>query len=532
MAQTPIDPASGGRRSLLRTGTLTAAFVVTAALVVMVNYLGWKYHQRFDWTESRLYSLSSKSENVLSGLDHDVEAVAFLSPGDPLYEPTRELLNRYEAASPRFSVRFLDPAKNPRQAQQLAERYDVRSASVVLVSGDDSRVILQDSLAELDYSQMQMGGGAEISAFKGEQVITGALVELSDARKPQVLFTTGHGEIRLDDFSGTGLNALSQRLRDENFEVEEWSSLGADAVPAGTDLVVIAGPTSPFLPPEVELLSGYLDRGGRMLVLLDPVLSPTGDGTLVDSGLEEWLTGWGVEVARDIVVDPPNTVPFFGSETLFVNRYGAHPLTDSVRQGDLPVMVSLVRSVAAADAPEGLRVTELMRTSDAGWGETDISSVEVEQGPEDLAGPVPLAVVVEAEAAGEPEDDPVGELDDGLGGDAGDEAGTAADDGEVSTDDGDSGAPSRGGARLVVFGDSDFASDELIRNPNNAVLTLDTLNWLAERETLLGIPPKEPERVRLSLDATQMSWIYAFVLLVLPGLAVISGVAVYYRRRR
>jgi ABC-type uncharacterized transport system involved in gliding motility auxiliary subunit len=87
--------------------------------------------------------------------------------------------------------------------------------------------------------------------------------------------------------------------------------------------------------------------------------------------------------------------------------------------------------------------------------------------------------------------------------------------------------------RLVVFGDSDFASDQLLRaSEANVVLLIDTLNWLVERESLLGIPPKEPERVRLSLTQSQMTWVYALALLILPGLAVILGVVVWLRRRR
>ena len=64
------------------------------------------------------------------------------------------------------------------------------------------------------------------------------------------------------------------------------------------------------------------------------------------------------------------------------------------------------------------------------------------------------------------------------------------------------------------------------------MLLIDTLNWLAERESLLGIPPKEPERVRLTLTGTQMAWTLGLALLILPGLAVIAGVVVWFRRRR
>ena len=114
----------------------------------------------------------------------------------------------------------------------------------------------------------------------------------------------------------------------------------------------------------------------------------------------------------------------------------------------------------------------------------------------------------------------------------------AAEDG-LSEDGADTALPGlaeparRGPTRLVVLGDSNFASDQLLQaSQANVVLLIDTLNWLAERESLLGIPPKKPERVRLSLTGGQMAWLYGLALLILPGLSVILGVVVWLRRRR
>lgn len=527
--------AGPDRRSLVRTGTLGAGLVLIAALVVIVNYFGWKYHVRGDWTASQLYDLSGKTENVLAGLDRDVEAVVFLPPGDALSDPTREVLARYEAASQRFSVRYLDPERNPLEAQRLADEYDVTGYSVVMIAGDQRRVIQRDALADFDFSGLQAGRGAEVKAYKGEQLFTSALIDLAEERQPKVLFTTGHGEIRLDDQSAGGLGSLAQRLRDDNFEVEEWASIGQAAVPADTDLVVIAGPTSNFLPPELELFDRFLADGGRMLVLLDPVLARAGTGELLETGLEGWLAGWGVEVGNDVAIDPSNPVPFFGGETIYVAGYGSHPITRSVQEARLPVLVSLARSVGTGSTPDGYRSTVLMRTSAEGWGETDVSTGEVARDDADLAGPVPLGVVVEAEE-GEDGDDGFGEVGDAdeadLDGEG--ENGGAVEAADASTDD--AGAEltrRRGPMRLVVFGDSNFASDQFLGfNQVNAVLLIDTLNWLAERESLLGIPPKEPERVRLSMTPAQQTKVNLLALAILPGLAVILGVTVWLRRRR
>ncbi|MEM7049159.1 MAG: GldG family protein [Acidobacteriota bacterium] len=502
--------------TIFKTGMQSASLLLLVALLAIVNYFGWKYHQRFDWTATEIYSLSDKTKNVLANLEQDVEAVVFLNPVDPLFDSVEELLARYEAASSRFSVRTVDAARNPLEAQTLAERFDLQSDAIVLVRGDDRKIVLRDDLAEYDYSGVQMGRTAEISAFKGEQRFTSALIDLEEQVSPKVLFTTGHGEIVGGEIAGGGLSALRRLLQDDNFEIEEWASLGQETVPEGTDLLVIAGPTSGFIPPETAMFSSYLEAGGRILLLLDPVLSPTGSGELLDIGLEEWLAGWSVEVGRNAVVDPAAALPFYGAETLFVADYGTHPLTRSVQDGGLAVLVSMARSVGAGESQEGLRVTQLLETSREGWGETDL--LNVEKGAGDLAGPVPLGVVVEIEADDSP-------ADSGL--DAGGEAVTGDGEGDELA------AAAASGGRLVVFGDSDFVGDGLLQARDaNVVLLIDTLNWLVERETLLGIPPKEPERVRLSMTGSQLAWTNALALLVLPGLGIIFGVLVYRRRRR
>jgi ABC-type uncharacterized transport system involved in gliding motility auxiliary subunit len=479
------------RRRLVRTGTLSAGILLILALVAIVNYFGWKYYKRFDWTGSQIYSLSPKSREVLRQVRRDVDVVMLMPPEQNVYEPTRELLQRYAAASPRLHLRVVDPDKNAALAEQLARRYSITTAGVVFASGNDRRVVDAGELADFDFSGVQFGQQPQMTGYKGEELFTSALLQLSEGRKPKILFTTGHGEHSLDDTGPHGLAGAREILGRDNFEIEEWASLGKPAVTEKTDLVVIAGPTGSFLPPEVNALSAYLRAGGRLLILLDPTLQGS---TLVDTGLEGWLAGYGVKVGRDIVVDPANPLPFFGSETLFVKEYGEHPITKALRSGGLPVLVSLARSVGKGEVPAagGIQVTELLRTSSQGWGETDLAHLDqVTKDEKDVPGPVSLGVAVEIKG----------------------------------------GAGARP-ARLVAYGDSDFAVNQLVRaNAPNAMLLANSLNWLVERETLLGIPPRKTEQVKLSLTAGELHTVWALAAL-LPLLAAGAGIFVHRLRRR
>jgi ABC-type uncharacterized transport system involved in gliding motility auxiliary subunit len=483
------------RRRLVKTGTLSAGILLILALLTILNYFGWKYYKRFDWTGSKIYSLSEKSREVLKQLHGDVEVVMLMSPEQQrnVYEPTRELLERYAAASPHVHLQIVDPEKNAALAEQLARRYSVTTAGVVFASGKDRRVVDGSELADFDYSGMQMGQQPEMTGYKGEEQFTSALLQLAEGRKPKVLFTTGHGERALDDPGPRGLSDARELLGRDNFEIDEWASIGKTAVPDKTDLVVIAGPTGTFLPPELAALTAYVQAGGRLLVLLDPTLSGS---TLVNTGLEGWLAGYGVKVDNDIVVDPANPMPFFGSETLFVRDYADHPITKALRSGKVPVIVSLARSVDKAPAPpagSNSEVTELLHTSSDGWGETDLAHLDqVTKDARDVPGPVSLGVAVEVKppAGGRP-------------------------------------------ARLVVYGDSDFAAKQLVEaNVGNSILLVNSLNWLVERESLLGIPPRKTEQVHLTMSQGELRMLYFLTLILLPGLAVAAGIWVYFRRRR
>jgi ABC-type uncharacterized transport system involved in gliding motility auxiliary subunit len=489
-----VEIKTANRTRLVKTGTLSAGVLLSLALFLIVNYFGWKYYKRFDWTSNHLYSLSEKTLNVLKDLKTDINFVVLVPLEQNTYEPTRELLARYGAASSHVHVRFADPEKNPLETAQLARQYGVNTASVVVLRGNDRRIIDSADLAELDYSGLRFGQQQpEMTGFKGEQLFTGAILQLAEGRKPKILFTSGHGEHSLDDQQAGGMSGAQDLLGRDNFVMEEWASLGKSVVPQGTDLVVIAGPTSSFLPPELSALRAFLNAGGRMLVLLDPTLGPAGANHLVETGLSAFLAQDGVKIDEDIVLDPTNGLPMFGAEYLFAREYGDHPITKPLRTASLPVLVRLARSVSKGNAPAGTEVTDLIRTSTQGWGATDLAHLDnVQRSAKDVQGPVSLGVAVERKAA-----------------------------------------PGGRDERLVVFGDSDFATNQLLKaNAPNTILLSNSLNWLVERSALLAIPPRKTEQVHLSLTKQQLNSIYLTVLVLMPGLAIIAGVYVYFLRRR
>ena len=470
------------------------AVVLVIALTIMVNWLSSRRWARADWTTTNIYSLSDKTENILSDLSEEIQVVVFMTPQTSMYDQVQELLERYKAASDLITVEYIDPEKEPLKTTQLAEQFGVQVAdTVVFVYGDRTKYVTSDQMAEMDYSGMQYGQGPTMRAFKGEEQFTSAILSLVAPDVPRVYFVTGHGEASLDSdaANGRGLRILEEALKRENMETADITLLSGE-VPEDAAVLALVGPTRAYTEIEIEALGAFLDRGGRLLVALDPLIEAA--GTMRPTRLEAFLADRGVTVRDDLVVDPSRRLPFYDLSAVYLEDFPAHGVTQGLE--GFAVLFTVARSLAA----EGDGSSVIVQTSDEGWGETDLAMLlrgdPVALDDADNPGPAAVGVAVEGRGTGT-EDEESEEIN----------------------------------YRLVVFGDSDFLTDIDIPNAGNAILAANAFNWLTAREDLVGIPPRDVEQVSLFLTRQQMRNLLLLVLVVMPGAAIIAGILVWRRRR-
>ena len=503
-AKTAHDTPS---RSTYR-ATLAISVALGLGILILVNYIGSRRYARFDWTTTGRYSLSEKTLNVLKDLKTPVQVTVFMTAGTPLYPEVDELLKRYKAKSAMLTVETLDPTRNPVRAKTFVEETGVRNLAVVFRAGDKKKIVTEDRIVEYDFSRARMGGEPSVKSFRGEQEFTSAILSVTQARAPKVVFTSGHGERKFDAArSREGFSEVAESLKADNCTVEEWATLGAAAVPEGADLVVVAGPRTPFTEPERDVLKKYLEAGGRALFFLDVEFPPGAPGTLSDFGLGPLLASIGLTPDSDVVVDPKNTLPMMGAETVFAKSFRSHPVTKLL--AGMPVVFPLARSVSVAGTPvPGWKATPLVETSPDGWGETNLKDLEKTGLPKkddkDVKGPVCLAAAVEAD------DTPPA----------------------VPAAGAKPGEPPKKKARVVVFGDADWASNAGIANAANRLLLSSAVNWALERESLVAIPPKSADQVAVTLTRRDMGQVAFVVLLLLPLASVAMGIAIWVRRRK
>lgn len=490
----------------MKDASLLGVYILLGTLFfAMINYLGIRHYQRWDLTKSKVYSLTDQTQTILDELTADVQIYIFFEPINPLYDNVDELMKRYRAATEKVKVEFLDAEKNLLRARELVDRYGISEPNVIIIaSGDKKKFIYQSDLAEMDYSGMQMGQRPTVQAFKGEEAITSAILNVTEADQLTVGFLIGHGEKGVDDYSGMGLSNLKTFLEKENYQVKTIAILGQEKVDEEVDMVVIPGPRAAFMEQEIGVLRDYLESGGHLLTLVDPVFTQSGVG-IVRLGIEPLLLEYGIRIREDVILDPSKALPFVGAETIFIDQYRSHEITDKMT--DIPCIFPLMRGVDSASPSKEVDVTILMTTSNEGWGESDlellITKGQAEPGANDSKGPVSVAVAAEPEKS---ENLPI-------------------------DDDSETISPEEG-LKIVVIGDSEFVSNDHLENLGNRTLAVNTIHWLGEKATRISIPPKKPEQTHLRLNRQQMSTILLLTVLLLPALGIILGIFMWRMRRR
>ena len=478
----------GVRRSFERRQTRYGALAGTSILLVVaivaaLNYVLARQNQRWDLTAGGQYSLSDQTRQVLDTLAAPVRILVFARELD--FPRFQDRLEGYAYQSSRVTIDYIDADRQP----MLARQYDVQTYGTIVFEYED-RVERVDSDAEQD--------------------LTNALIKVVEGSQQTVYFLEGHGEKTHTDADRDGYSTVSAALALDNFEVDSLVLAQAGAVPDDATVVVAAGPETDLLPGEIDALGAYLDRGGKLLLLLDPPV--TGDEPAPE-GLLGLVRAWGIEVGADVVVDAS------GTGQLFAANYPFHPITERF---NLLTAYPLARSVSAASGrPDGRLPQSFIETGPQSWQEADIDSlvtgqVELDEESGDRPGPVAIGMAVSAPAvAGDGAEDAGGE----------DGAGTPADapDGAADPDGGDDPAPPE--TRLAVIGDSDFASNAVVGILGNRDMFLNTVNWLAQQENLISIRAREPEDRRLTLTAGAQRRIFWLSVLLLP--AAILGVGVY-----
>ncbi|MBI5965246.1 MAG: GldG family protein [Chloroflexi bacterium] len=332
---------------------------------------------------------------------------------------------------------------------------------------------------------LQMGETKEIAPSASESELTRALIRLISPEARVVYFLQGHGEPSLSAGGEISFSIANSTLESKNYTVKTLNLLSTNVIPEDALTIIIGGPLKPLAGSEVSLLKKYVDAGGSLVVMENPnAITEFGDSP---DPLAEYLTSdWGITLNNDIVIDLVNTQNPLQAVS---SQIGQHPITQNLTQNYI-VILPQARSISVGTAPENVTLTPIIMTTENSWGETELVSNETpEFSPEkDNPGPLNLAVV-----------------------------------GENTATQG----------RVVVFGNSLYATDQVFDAYGNGNMFINSVDWAAEQESLINITPRT-QTPRAYIPPTQGRFLVLVIVsvFVLPGMIVFAGISSWLSRRK
>ncbi len=469
-------------------GTLSLVSIVAfLAILVAVNYLSTRQNKRWDFTANQVYSLSDQTVKLLQSLQEPIKFTVYDQQIN--FDRFKDRMNQFTYHSKNVSVDYVDADREPTKAKAAG----IQSYGTIVV---------------------EYKGRTERVTSSNEQDLSNALIKAVTGTARKVYFTQGHGE---KDTAGTdrvGYSAISQGLTSDNYGVERLVLVQQKTVPADATVVVIAGPRTDFLQPEIDALKEYVAKGGKVLVLMDPPEK----GETPQPLLAAFLHDWGIDATNTVVLDTSGIGQMLGTDASVpvAASYPSHPITDRFQ---LMTAYPVARAVTPVEGGvNGHTAQPLVQTSAQSWAETDISSlatggrVAFDADKGDKQGPITLGAAASAPATVTPPP-------------------PAADASKPADPNKPAEPESKPESRVVALGDSDFAANAFLGIQGNKDFFMNTVNWLAQQENMIAIRPREPEDRRITLTADQQQRIMLLSIFVIPGLVFASGVYTWWKRR-
>jgi len=472
-----------GRYSL-NTGIMIAVFI---GIMIGANYLGLMRHHRFDMTAENLFTLSPQTVRVIKALKEPVEVIGFFPTEGQYQEVKREvrhLLEEYRYHNRKFQFRFVDPETDP----VLAREYGVIRHGTIVFSSGTRRKLLQQA---------------------NEQIFTGALLEVTGVEAKKVFFLIGHGEREFQSQRSEGYSLAALGLIRDLYQVAALNLTLTPEVPKDCAVLIMAGVKKALPPREKKAIMDYLKRQGKVFILVDP-------DTLTKDILDI-LSPWGISLVQGRIIDKASyAAPEMSSPAVFKGNYPPVVITSGLDTTYFPeatavILTNELERVIYADEKSqsepkwpaspvqhpNLAILPIVISTNQSW--IEFNEKAASKNADERKGPLAIGAMLVA-------------------------SNQLADNNQVTLKEDKL-------TRIVIMGDTDFASNTHFRNGGNGDLFLNAVNWLAEEENLISIRPKQYSFRRLLVGKDTERFIRYSSVGLLPVLILILGAVIWWRRR-
>jgi ABC-type uncharacterized transport system involved in gliding motility auxiliary subunit len=353
-----------GQRTTKHGLNLGALVVIVGAVLVGVNYIGFKHVKKFDYTKEKLHSVSEQTKSILKNLDSDLQVKAFFAENQPesLSQKAafKDVADLYAAESPKVRVTFINPVKRPDEAK----------ANEVTNSGT----------VAIEYK----GKKAKFDELT-EQGFTNAIIKITRDKNKSIYFVTGHGERAIDSSDTSGAQNFKKYLSDASYDVKTLSFLEKQQVPDDAAVVIIAGPQTAYFEVELSALKDFLYKGGKLFIAIDP-------GT--KTNLASFVQTLGVEFKNNYILDQLGQMVGGGGATAVgINYSTTNDITKRFKQG-MTVFHLASQIKVVKEKPPGFNIEEIVKSSPASFSKDELKGdrVQFNEG-KDERGPLTIVAM-------------------------------------------------------------------------------------------------------------------------------------------
>jgi hypothetical protein len=460
--------------TLLLTGIVAMAYVVLGRAVLTL-----------DMTEGQRFSLSSESLAVLDRVSRPIRITGFYSSqAIQLRELDDQFFRLYSAATnDLISREYIDPVEQP----AIAERFNAANEGDVFLS-------YVTETGDVDFntlSRVPRSGGQErdMSEAIARLLISGTL---------KVYFEIGHGERDALDGGQVGLSGINNGIQESGLitaplNLPELAATGG-SMPTDASTIILARPTTDFSEAEIALIDSYLQDGGSLFIMADALFNE--DAFLQEDGaFNQYLwQNWGLRALDAVVVDPASS----GQTPLDVISAAVFPdnaIATRLDSENAPTLFSIARALEVSETPPANTPNgRVIMSSEQSFGETNfqaLSETDTYQFDEGQDIPGPLTTVVYAHH-------------------------------------------SETGAKILLVGDSDFATNGLILSGGNSLLFTDGISWLTGFGERINFAPQAYNTGLpfVFVSGQQLDLIAFITVILMPGIVLVAGLVVWMRRAR
>ncbi|MGM0608421.1 MAG: GldG family protein [Candidatus Muiribacteriota bacterium] len=472
--RTDILLASVKGKSLKFTTNAVIYALIVFAIIWALNFIVYNNNKEIDLTPGKRHTLAPQTVNVLQSLEKDVEVLGFFTNQE------RGLKNEFENLMERFRLHTRNveyKSINPVENHSIATRYNVEKSGVIIFKCGENEIRKKD-ITESDFLN--------------------ALTEVYYGGKQQIYFVRGHGEKRLTGDDEDAISTMTHLIRQDNYEINELELIRKTEIPDDAALIIVAGPEVAYAQSELNVLEDYINKGGKVIFMIDPEKEI----------FEDFISRFNIKAHNKVIIDLNPLGQYIGTNYIMpiVTNYHVHPVIEGF---DLAlVMKRALPLEVKSDEEETYNAEIIALTGEDSWGESNLESLKASQKvsyeeENDLEGPLGVVAVAEKEIKN-----------------------------DMIFDDSSEEENASIYSRVMVIGDSDFITNEIINMQGNGQFFLNCINYMTGFEDFIALRPREVVKELFQPTEREVTRLYYLYYLIIPLIPVLIYAVFFLIRKR